>query len=384
MSLLSTSALSVSPIPDNALFQFASLPSLPFNGIAAVGEAWGEQESYLLKPFVGESGQELTRMLEAAGIQRSACYLTNLLHLRPERNDLGTLCTTTAIARCEYDRAGLSSLYPDYPYPSTYNYSAVTVGPSGGHLRPRFLDSLGRLDAELRAIKPRVVVALGNTALWALTGKTGIGKARGAIIPPGDGREWAIVPTYHPAAVLRKWNDRPTVIFDLIKARRAALGLTARPSRSIYVADHPSDFALLPPGDPVAVDIETAHGLITCVGLSPTPHFALVIPFVDKRAVGYSYWTREFEILAWRFIQQILSSRRVKLFHNGAYDLSWFLRDGFGVSSFIEDTMLAHHAAFPEISKSLRYLASIYTDELAWKDMRRVSSGETTKRGDAE
>ena len=57
--------------------------------IMLVGEAPGEQEVAQGAPFVGASGQELSRMLQEAGIMRSACFITNVVRIRPPGNDIG-------------------------------------------------------------------------------------------------------------------------------------------------------------------------------------------------------------------------------------------------------------------------------------------------------
>jgi DNA polymerase len=51
----------------------------------ALGEAPGEQETYRGQTFVGQSGQELDRMLNEAGIMTSQCYYTHVLKYQPFR-----------------------------------------------------------------------------------------------------------------------------------------------------------------------------------------------------------------------------------------------------------------------------------------------------------
>ncbi len=60
------------------------------NKIVVLGEAWGEQEEKERTPFVGSSGWLLTSMLQEAGIERSQCFLTNVLNLRPPHRHKGT------------------------------------------------------------------------------------------------------------------------------------------------------------------------------------------------------------------------------------------------------------------------------------------------------
>src|SRR6266850_5640969 len=56
--------------------------------IMLVGEAPGAQEEAEGIPFVGESGKELNRMLQEAGITRSECFVTNVCRVRPPGNDI--------------------------------------------------------------------------------------------------------------------------------------------------------------------------------------------------------------------------------------------------------------------------------------------------------
>ena len=70
-----------------------------------------------------------------------------------------------------------------------------------------------------------------------------------------------------------------------------------------------------------------------------------------------------------------------KIFQNGLYDISFLWRAyGIGVRGAEEDTMLLHHALYPESLKGLGFLGSIYCDEGAWKGMRKGT--ETIKRED--
>ena len=69
-------------------------------------------------------------------------------------------------------------------------------------------------------------------------------------------------------------------------------------------------------------------------------------------------------------VGQLLRNPSVKLFQNGVFDLSYLLRMGFVVNNCQHDTMLLHHALYPELLKGLGFLGSIYTSEPAWKLMR--------------
>ena len=64
-------------------------PTSPRNAaIMIIGEAPGAEEEQQGVPFVGSSGHELTQMLSLAGIERSSCFITNVLMERPANNDI--------------------------------------------------------------------------------------------------------------------------------------------------------------------------------------------------------------------------------------------------------------------------------------------------------
>ena len=78
----------------------------------------------------------------------------------------------------------------------------------------------------------------------------------------------------------------------------------------------------------------------------------------------------------WRFVKQVLGvPKPPKLFQNGLYDIAFLWRSvGIPVFGASEDTMLLHHALQPESLKGLGFLGSIYSDEGAWKQERKVTT----------
>src|SRR3954470_2229081 len=116
--------------------------------IAIVAEAHGRGEEAQRVPFVGTSGWHLNQMLEDARIHRADCFLTNVFNLRPPGgNDIANLCTDKS--------EGLTKLGPLAP---------------AKYLHPRYAPELDRLRSELREIQPNIIIALGNTASWAILG----------------------------------------------------------------------------------------------------------------------------------------------------------------------------------------------------------------------
>lgn len=327
--------------------------------IAIVGEAWGEQEERARAPFVGAAGYELTRMLDEAGIRRADCFLTNVFNLRPERNDIETLCVTKS------DPAALKGMPPLK---------------NGKYIPERLRGELIRLRGELSDVRANVTIALGNTAAWALLHSTGISKIRGTVTSSVE-LKLKILPTYHPAAVLRDWSLRPVTVIDLAKARReSAFPDIRRPKSWVYWPESLADMETfyeqhLRNASRIAFDIETSGNQITCIGFAPSDEIALVVPFVDNRVVDGdrgSYWRNlHDESLAWRFVRRVLDLPCPKLGQNTLYDIHFLWRGyGIAVRNYADDTMLLHHALQPESNKGLGFLGSVYTDRSSWKTMR--------------
>ena len=324
--------------------------------IAVVGESWGAEEARAQAPFVGWSGQELTRMLTEAGIYRSQCLLTNVFNFHPKGNDIDEVCG-----------------------PKTQALGGYPALKGSRYVREEFIPEIERLGDELCEANPNVIIALGNTAMWALLGKTAISKFRGvAELSTHTAKGFKVVPTYHPAAVIRQVELRPTVVIDFQKALRESEtpGLN-RQSRLIHIPEtiedlHEYDRSVLQSSIRIAVDIETAGRQITCVGFSPSRDSAIVVPFYDARRKERTYWKTNSDLkLAWEFVRGVLERPVEKTFQNGLYDITFLFRAaGLRTYGASHDTMLLHHALQPEAPKALGFLGSIYTDEGAWKQNR--------------
>lgn len=333
--------------------------------IALVGEASGEQEDITGMPFQGPSGQELTRMLQEAGIDRKQCFLTNVFTQRPPDNKLDAWCAK----RAEVGR--------DYPFPPLS---------SGNYIRPEFLHELDRLASELNEVNPHVVVALGGTASWALLRAPKITSIRGTVAP-GQLTSHKVLPTFHPSMVLRSWAYRPIVVADLIKAEREShFAEVRRPERKVYYDPEFRDLQeiedVLTSAHVLGTDIETKNRTITCIGFAPDQYSAYVIPFYDPRRPSGSYWhSVEEEVEAWNMVERVLASSVPKVFQNGLYDIQYILRMGLKLRGCEHDTMILHHAMYPELQKSLGFLGSIYTNEASWKLMR-PRGDDSNKRED--
>lgn len=362
--------------------------------IVLLGEAFGANEVKTQSPFVGASGIELLRMLEEAGAIHLTSTDQDYMRRYWDKSD-STMIDMVWRLHPEFHRTNVFQFHPpgnnleSLCGPRSEGLPGFPALTKAKYLRKEYANELDRLGDELVDLDPNLVVALGNAALWALCGTTGISKLRGSTrLSTHTASGFKVLPTYHPAAVLRQWELRPTTVVDLMKAsREASFPEIRRPAREIWVDPTLEDLETFYETKIVGckilgVDIETAGNQITRIGFAPTPAVALVIPFHDTRRAGKSYWpSANAEAMAWDFVRRVVSDPSIrKVFQNGLYDIAFLWRSvGIPTSGAVEDTMLLHHALQPESLKSLGYLGSIYSDEGAWKSERK---GNTTIKRD--
>ena len=145
----------------------------PDAGLLFIGEAPGADEDAQSKPFVGRAGKLLTATIEGLGVPRSEVYICNILKHRP----------------------------PDNRSPTPLEIEACT---------PFLVEQLG-------LIKPKLIVTLGNfSTRFLLNTDEGITKIRGIIHESPQG--YKVLPTYHPAAILRNPNNIEDFKMDIKKA----------------------------------------------------------------------------------------------------------------------------------------------------------------------
>lgn len=342
--------------------------------IAIVGEAPGEEEEIKGIPFVGPSGRFLNHCLYSVGIDRKQCLVTNVFGFRPLNNNVDLYF----IKRRDFKKLKLSSPYPAYK--------------TAGYVKEKYINELSLLKQALEVAKPNVAIALGAVALWALTGLDKIGIYRGSVIESTLVPGLKVLPTYHPSAILKTYENKPYLMQDLRKAlRESAYPEIRRTVRTVYIEPTLDDLLWyydthIVPAPYISPDIETMHNQITAIGIATSPTVTMVIPFYDPRKDDNSYWSFEEEVYVMQWLARILGdSTKPKLFQNGNYDVTFLAEYGIYVKGPYEDTMLLHHALQPELNKSLLVLGSLYSDEIAWKAMaphRKRSKDEIEKEND--
>lgn len=341
-----------------------SLPEDTLPRIAFVAEAPSWEELDKGHPLVGPSGRIFNAALRTAGLERSEFLITSVFNEKLPDNDVANWCVSLADAK-------LAGVPTDLP----------PIG-SAGFIRPEHRYHLQRLKEELDEWQPTVVVPLGGTALWAFTGQTSITSLRGSVtaavyLVPGK----KLVPTLHPAYVMRQWKLFAVLVGDIIRANSEALrGPTiVFPKRELLLDPTIEDVrAYLPrllQSDLLSVDIETGWGQITSIGFAPDVEHAICIPFIDKRTPDRNYWrTAADELEAWKLVREALASPVPKLGQNFAtYDAFWLLEaEHVATRNLLHDTRLLHHALYPELPKGLEFMGNSYATQGAWKGWARA------------
>lgn len=351
-------------------------PTVPSTGplnarIFVLAEAPGSEESARGTPLVGPSGWELRKMLNMVGLDIKDTYRANVFSRQPSGNNLHLYGT-------------------DDPAHQYRDLGALAANPIT-YLHRSHLHELQRLYDEITTVSPNLILALGNTATWALGLGIGISALRGSLHLTPEGllpQRLKVLPTFHPSLVLRQWDQRTIVLNDLEKAVNASLTPDLNLDSALLwleptLADlEEFDRRYMGPARVCACDIETRRGQITCISFAPSPDVSLAIPFWVAGA-SPNYWpTPQAEGQAWGYVRRWLERRDlVKVFQNGLYDLQ-YLRAHCRPTNCSEDTLLAHHSLYSELNKGLGFLGSIYTNFASWKSMRTYKREEALKRDD--
>lgn len=358
-----------------------------------IGEAQGEAEVKIGKGFVGASGIELLRMLSESGVIAWTETDQSYLHKYYNTGD-PHLINMIWNLHPEVYRSNVFQLHPPgnnleaFCGPKTEGIAGYPALIKGKFVRREFEPQLDRLADEILSIDPNLIICLGNSALWALSGRTGVSKLRGTtLLSSHCVSDYKCLVAYHPAAILRQWENRPVTLIDLSKAvYERDYPEVRRPFREIWIEPDLDDIERFINERIIrcpllSVDIETDGNQISKIGFSPRKEIALVVPFHDARRKSGSYWeSPEAERKCWDLIRRVLEDRTIlKLFQNGLFDVAFIWRStGIKVMGANEDSMLLSHALQPESLKGLGFLGSVYTDEGPWKHDHKAS--RTIKR----
>lgn len=316
---------------------FPTDSSAPFH-LAIVGEAPGDYEVQWHQPFVGPSGKVLNSLLERIGLSRSQCFIGNVFQYQPPGNDIEKIDQNS----------------------------------------PEWRVCTEQLLADLRRFQPTVTLCLGNLAMKFLCDRSKITQWRGSILFSTHAGIGKCIPTIHPAAVLRQWPWYNTVLLDFEKAKDEMLHQGRPLPQRTYMICHTyfsvfDELRKLQDAEEFAFDIESIRGTneLTCIGFAPREDYGVVVPL--------GVWTPAEEAMILPAVERLLAGPARKIVQNGAFDLGMLLtQHGIVVENLVMDTMLAQHACYPELRKSLAFLCSMYTREpyYKWEAKRTAAEGE--------
>lgn len=334
-----------------------------------VGEAPGEEEARFLKPFVGGSGRVLSALMAHAGLDRSECFVTNVVKCRPtSRSNTGRVTNRT-------------------PTETEIRHCA------------RYLKH------ELAIVNPHVVVALGNVPMQTLTtAKRGITLVRSV---PMDGplrpkehtappdiedaetvdeliaaldhkslmpERYKVIGTMHPSFVMRTQDIWPAVVFDLARAKMESItpAIVRREWRNIIHA------RLSDVGEPLMKrirqlrryhhDLETTgldfkRDAVRCIGIAAEPETVYVFD-----------WTTGVQ----DFVRELHADPTLCTVGQNSelFDIPFQEAKGFVFNGPTFDTMLGFHQLNSSLPKDLGFIGACVTDEPYWKDETMYKAGE--------
>ncbi len=336
--------------------------------IMIVGEAPGAEEERIGRPFSGASGLELDRMLHEVGFLRSECMVTNVARIRPPHNDIKHFIIRRKVK------------------PASGAWTQL-----GGYwVKPEITRGLELLHKEIELCKPKVILALGNLSLWALTGKWGVTDWRGSSLRYTRRPEIIVLPTYHPAAVLRVWSWRPYVISDLKRAASLLTDGIIEPHYSFIIAPqfeqtifHLSKLFVEVKERPthISLDIETRWGHIACIGLAWSDSEAICIPMLAS-GKPEGYWPEHQEFPIFALLRQLISHSNCLISgQNIIYDTQYLWRWLKVVPNLALDTMVTQHVLWPGTDKGLDVLSSLYCrHHVFWKNDSKEWSQKQDER----
>lgn len=313
-----------------------------------VGEAPGKNEDELREPFVGVTGRDVNDYLKENNTHRGECWLTNVVKYRPPNNDFSRLGEVTTERGTRLD----------------------------------LTTSRQELWVELDSLKEKnVILCLGEQALQAVTGKSGIMHWRGSILTALDGKTKAIA-TYHPARLYKSTEDaqvayqwKYVIGFDFARAvTQSKFKEFNLPNRDLRIARSSTDvnrfISKYIEYGPVSVDIEAINCVPVCIGLSFKSNSALSIPLFSKIGNYRVEGVGDSELVyIWRDINEALHTPFGVIGQNFKYDEDKIYRLGFRTNKLFGDTMLLGHTLNPEYpSKKLEFFTSIYTEEPYYKE----------------
>lgn len=309
------------------------IPLEPVYDLMIVGQAPGKTEVTTKQPFTGDAGKMLYALLREAMLDKRNLYLTNLVMCKPPTDTKGN------------DKE---------PSPR------------------EILNCFPRLYEEIQQQKPKLLVALGNPAMYALTGHDGIQSAHGKffkLLPKYDHDAWVLC-CFHPSFVMRQRQWIQIAVKDLKQIHDFYIHGAPVSESPTFIMD-PSYSELHAylfkdtKGKIIAFDTETT-GLNTrldsVLGFSfsrdDMSACAIYLKPSDNRIVLIDEWLSNGEYL--------------KCTQNGSFDCEILFNNlGISVNGLKFDTRLAEQLLHSDMPTNLDHLRATYTDIEPYKPTKK-------------
>lgn len=318
------------------------------SNVCILGEAPGEREDAKGLPFIGPSGYLLDTMLNEVGFSNRDVWFTNCYKTRPPDNKMDRLHELGIPHKIFHEQ----------------------------------------LFEELDQWKPKIIIACGKTGTQLLCPETkpprkstkkedetgGFGNWRGSrLISPLLSWSHYVIPMYHPAYVLRSYEEREICVFILQGAfeewqyARKNSALQPLPMRGIITNpsfDIAYDFLrrCLSSPEPISIDIELLKRKVPyTISFALSPYEAISMSF-------WNYQPIELRTL-WRKMDEVFRTKWQIGQNYTTFDCHWLRAMGFDVNlSLVHDTLIRHHVLWPELPHKLQFQTLQYTREPYYKD----------------
>lgn len=307
-----------------------------------IGEAPGGTEDDMGMPFVGDAGDVLMEFIERSGIDPDKTYVTNMVKCRPPKNRK----------------------------PAREELNACRV----------------HIDHEIKTIKPKIIMLLGNVATKLFNLQGGIGTIHGQMFTKSlpsweDGPEFTVIPSWHPAFFLHKPSPamRNLALDDYIFVR--SLMTTGAESRKFYKAKYElcdtvekvkKAVGFFKKFNIFSWDTESRGLGITrepmiMTQLSRGIGHTYIVPFYrhDAEAVDEwklkPQWSNEDRDIVINLLKSIFEDKNIaKIGHNTKYDINVLkYHCNIDTNGFLWDTHLIHHLLEPRSVHKLEMICDI-------------------------
>src|SRR5271166_6669410 len=285
--------------------------------VMIVGMNPGYNEDKVGIPFVGRAGKELDSLLSGSSLERSKIYVTNSVKCRTQDNA--------------------------EPAPAEVNACRIY------------------LKEEIENVRPKIIVALGNTALRALTARSGVTNLRGTVLALRHefNSDCSVVATFHPSAVVRFEKYRRSVIEDFRRVESLLSGKTT---------DVPVRWGYYSHDDGPSFDVHVWSFDTETTGLDPNAEdFRFRMLGIDDGRKVSIFPTADIPAGV-RLLRRALSNGIRVVGHNSQFFDRHVLQRVYGEDlQEVDDTLLMHYCLQEDGRHNLELLATSYLRVAPWK-----------------